>query len=195
MNYPDILDFWFQQLSSDEWFKKDEMLDLKMVEKFIVIHSQAVSGELFHWRNEPFGRLAEIILIDQFSRNIYRDDPKAYSYDGMALVLAEEAIRNNVHLNFETKHKQFLYMPFMHSESKSIHEIAVELFSEPGLENSLSFELAHKSIIDRFGRFPERNYVLGRINTPEEEIYLMDSIQSRARHNLHNAFKEEWKTP
>ena len=175
MNYPDILYFWFEQISSDEWFKYDEMLDLKMVEKFIAIHSKAISGELFKWREEPLGRLAEIILIDQFSRNIYRDDPKAYSSDGMALALAEEVIRDNIHLNFETKHKQFLYMPFMHSESKSIHEIAVKLFSEPGLEKSLSYELSHKRVIDQFGRYPERNAILGRFSTPEEEIYLMNS--------------------
>jgi uncharacterized protein (DUF924 family) len=175
MNYPDILDYWFEQLSSDDWFKDDEMIDLKMVEKFIVIHSEACAGELFRWRDEPLGRLAEIILIDQFSRNIYRDDSKAYSSDGMALILAEEAIRNNIQKNLETRHKQFLYMPFMHSESKFIHEIAVKLFSEPGLEKSLSYELTHKSIIERFGRFPERNKILGRINTPEEEIYLMNA--------------------
>ncbi|MBC7537421.1 MAG: DUF924 domain-containing protein [Bacteriovorax sp.] len=176
MNYHDILDFWFEQLSPDDWFINDDVLDLKMVEKFIVIHSQAIAGELFRWRDEPLGRLAEIILIDQFSRNIYRDDPKAYSSDGMALILAEEGIRNNIQKNFETSHKQFLYMPFMHSESKSIHEIAVKLFSEPGLEKSLSYELAHKSIIERFGRFPERNKIFGRINTPEEEVYLMKTV-------------------
>lgn len=173
MNYPDILDFWFEQTNEDDWFKTNDLLDLKMVEKFIVIHSQAIAGELFRWRDEPLGRLAEIIVIDQFSRNIYRDDAKAYSSDGMALALAEEAIRNNIQENFESKHKQFLYMPFMHSESKVIHEIAVKLFSEPGLEKSLSYELSHKNIIDQFGRYPERNQVLNRANTVEEEIYLM----------------------
>lgn len=186
MNYPDVLDFWFKQLSTDDWFKKNEMLDLKMVEKFIVIHSQAISGDLFHWREDPLGRLAEIILIDQFSRNIYRDDPKAYSSDGMALVLAQEGIRSNIHKNFETKHKQFLYMPFMHSESKAIHETAVKLFSEPGLEGSLVYEISHKSIIDRFGRYPERNKILRRGNTPEEEIYLMNTTPSS------NAPSTEW---
>ena len=172
MNYSDILNFWFEQVSSDDWFKKNETLDLKMVEKFIVIHSQATAGELFEWREEPLGRLAEIIILDQFSRNIYRDAPKSYASDDMALALAEEAIRKNVHQNLETCHKQFLYMPFMHSESKIIHDIAVKLFSEPGLEKNLSYELSHKSIIDRFGRFPERNEILGRISTPEEQIYL-----------------------
>jgi uncharacterized protein (DUF924 family) len=189
MNYPDILDFWFEQISTDDWFANNELFDLKMVEKFIVIHSQAISGELFRWRDEPLGRLAEIILIDQFSRNIYRGEPKSYASDSMALVLAEEGIRNNIQKNFETKHKQFLYMPFMHSESKLIHEIAVKLFSEPGLEKSLSHELAHKSIIDRFGRFPERNMLLGRVNTPEEEIYLMNAVKP----SLNNSANESWR--
>ena len=172
MNYTDVIDFWFGQLTSDDWFKKNELLDLKMVEKFIVIHSQAVSGELFHWRNDPFGRLAEIIIIDQFSRNIYRDDPKSYTSDGIALALAQEGIEKNIHKIFKKDYKQFLYMPFMHSESKLIHEMAVKLFAEPGLEECLSYELAHKNIIEQFGRYPERNELLGRISTPEEEKYL-----------------------
>ncbi len=173
MNYKDVLNFWFEELTSEDWFSKSDALDLRMVEKFIAIHGEAISGELSHWRNEPLGRLAEIILIDQFSRNIYRDDPKAYASDGMALVLAQEAIRGNHHRNFEIRHKQFLYMPFMHSESKVIHETAVKLFSEYGLENNLKYEMEHKSIIDRFGRYPERNNILGRASTSDEEIYLM----------------------
>ncbi len=176
MQYTDVLDFWFNQLSPKEWFETSDSLDLKMVEKFIVIHSQAVAGELAHWRKEPAGRLAEIILIDQFSRNIYRDDPKAYTNDGMALVLAQEAIRGNYHQILTPEEKQFLYMPFMHSESKVIHEEAMKLFSEPGLENNLKYERDHKAIIERFGRFPERNKILGRTNTPEEEEYLMEKV-------------------
>lgn len=183
MNYSDVLDFWFDQLSSDDWYSKNDSLDLKMVEKFIVIHSQAISGELYHWRNEPLGRLAEIILIDQFSRNIYRDDAKAYSTDGMALVLAQETIRGNYHKNFETTHRQFLYMPFMHSESRVIHETALKLFSEPGLEVSLKYEIEHKQIIDRFGRYPERNKILGRVNTPDEEVYIMSKESFRLKTN------------
>jgi uncharacterized protein (DUF924 family) len=176
MQYTDVLDFWFNQLSPKEWFETSDSLDLKMVEKFIVIHSQAVAGELAHWRKEPAGRLAEIILIDQFSRNIYRDDPKAYTNDGMALVLAQEAISGNYHQILTPEEKQFLYMPFMHSESKVIHEEAMKLFSEPGLENNLKYERDHKAIIERFGRYPERNKILGRTNTPEEEKYLMENI-------------------
>lgn len=174
MNYYDVLDFWFEQLTPEQHFIKNDTLDLKMVEKFIIIHSQAISGELSSWREEPLGRLAEIILIDQFSRNIYRDDPKAFANDGMSLVLAQEAIRLGINKTFSSEHKLFLYMPFMHSESKMIHMTALNLFSEPGLEDSLPYEIDHKKTIDRFGRYPERNATLGRISTPEEDEYLLN---------------------
>jgi uncharacterized protein (DUF924 family) len=179
MNYPDVLEFWFEQLTPNDWFKQDEILDLKMVERFIAIHAQAIAGELYQWRDDPLGRLAEIILIDQFSRNIYRDDPKAYSSDPIALVLAQEALYGNHHKSFNRYQEIFLCMPFMHSESKIIHEIAVKLFSEPELRDSLPHELEHKKIIDRFGRFPERNKILGRINTPEEELYLFEKEMNK----------------
>lgn len=178
MNYQDVLEFWFEQLKASERFKKDELLDLKIVEKFIAIHDQAITGELFRWRDDPFGRLAEIILIDQFSRNIFRDEAKAFSSDPVALVLAQEVIYGNHHKHFDIHHKIFLYMPFMHSESKKIHEIAIKLYSEPGLEESLQHELKHNKIIERFGRYPERNELLGRQNTPEEEFYLAKKTPS-----------------
>jgi uncharacterized protein (DUF924 family) len=174
MNYSDVLSFWFEQVPPKDWFRENETLDLKMVEKFIVVHSCAVSGELFEWRAEPLGRLAEILLIDQFSRNIYRDDPKAYLSDSTALILAQEVISNNIHKSFETNQLLFLYMPFMHSESKMIHQIAMQLFSTPGLEATREQALIHKKIIDQFGRFPERNIILGRPNSPAEEIYLQN---------------------
>jgi len=174
MTYNDVLNFWFQQLTPEQHFIKNDSLDLKMVERFIIIHSEAVAGELSGWRDEPEGRLAEIILIDQFSRNIYRDEPKAYTNDSMALALAQEAIRLGIQKNFSGDYKQFLYMPFMHSESKVIHETALKLFSEPGLESSLPYEIEHKKIIDQFGRYPERNAILGRTNTPEENDYLLE---------------------
>lgn len=173
MNYNDVLEFWFESLTPEQHFIKNDSLDLKMVERFIVVHSQAVAGELSSWRETAEGRLAEIILIDQFSRNIYRGEPKAYAGDAIALVLAQEAIRLGLNRNFSAEYRQFLYMPFMHSESRSIHETAIKLFSEPGLEESLPFEIDHKKTVDRFGRYPERNSILGRANTPDEEEYLL----------------------
>lgn len=173
MNYNDVLEFWFESLTPEQHFIKNDSLDLKMVERFIVVHSQAVAGELSSWRETAEGRLAEIILIDQFSRNIYRGEPKAYAGDAIALVLAQEAIRLGLNRNFSAEYRLFLYMPFMHSESRSIHETAIKLFSEPGLEESLPFEIDHKKTVDRFGRYPERNSILGRANTPDEEEYLL----------------------
>ena len=172
VNYQEIIDFWFEELTPAQWYEKDENLDLKMTERFIALHSAVVSGECSFWRNEPVGRLAEIIVIDQFSRNIYRDDPKAFIYDPMALALAQEVLRSNLHQSFEANYKQFLYMPFMHSESPIIHNTAMLLFSEPGLEESFKFELKHKAIIDRFGRYPHRNKILGRASTPVEEEFI-----------------------
>jgi uncharacterized protein (DUF924 family) len=184
MNYKNILDFWFDELPSDDWFIKSDALDLKMVEKFIVIHSEAINGELSVWRNSSHGRLAEILLIDQFSRTIYRDDPKAYASDALALALAQELIAANMHIDFDVAQKQFLYMPFMNSESKSIHSIAVKLFSETGLEHSLKNELASQKIINRFERYPERNKILGRQNTAEEEAYLKNKITNEQSESL-----------
>lgn len=175
MNYNEIIHFWFEELTPDQWFKADEALDLKMTEKYIALHSSVVAGELSYWRIEPMGRLAEILVIDQFSRNIYRDDPKSFIYDPMALVLAQECIRGEYHKNFKPAYRQFLYMPFMHSESKIIHNTALLLFSEKGLEDNLDYELKHKEIIERFGRFPHRNEILGRQSTPEEIEYLKEN--------------------
>lgn len=175
MNYNDVIDFWFQRLTPNEWYKKDEILDLKMVEKFIALHDSAIKGELYSWRTNPMGRLAEILIIDQFSRNIYRGEGKAYQYDSMALVLAQEAITNHHANELNPLYKQFIYMPFMHSESKLIHQEAVKYFSEPGLEHNLEYEYQHKKIIDQFGRYPHRNKVLGRPSTAEEEDFLKNN--------------------
>lgn len=172
MNFQEIIDFWFEELTPSQRFERDENIDLKMTERFIALHSSVVAGEYSSWRNEPMGRLAEILVIDQFSRNIYRDDPKSFIYDPMALALAQEAVRGEYNKNMDPKYKQFLYMPYMHSESDMIHNSAMLLFSEAGLEESFDFELKHKSIIERFGRYPYRNEVLGRTSTPEEIEFL-----------------------
>ena len=171
-NFQDVINFWFEELSPNQWYEKDDDLDLLMTERFIALHSSVVAGECSSWRNEPMGRLAEVLVIDQFSRNIYRDDPKSFIYDPMALVLAQEAIRGDHNKNLDAKYKQFLYMPYMHSESDMIHNSAMLLFSEPGLEAAFDFELKHKSIIERFGRYPYRNEILGRTSTPEEIEFL-----------------------
>ena len=172
MDYQAINEFWFQELKPKQWFIKDPKLDQIITERFRAVHDAAGRGELFPWRDTAEGRLAEIIILDQFSRNIYRDNLLAFAFDPMALVLAQEAIRACAPLDLMPQQKAFLYMPFMHSESLQIHDRAVELFSEPGLENNLEFELKHRAIIERFGRYPHRNTILGRPSSPEETAFL-----------------------
>ena len=168
----DILKFWFQELEPKHWFVKDLSLDETIMVRFGDTHRAATLGELEHWRKTAEGRLAEIIVLDQFSRNIYRNTPQAFAYDGMALLLAQEAIRLGADQEALFEHRNFFYMPYMHSESAIIHEKAVDLFSMPGAEYSYEFELKHKAIIDRFGRYPHRNAILGRESTAEEIEFL-----------------------
>ena len=174
----EVLNFWFNELSPAQWFSKDEQLDKQINQRFREVLLAAKRGELSEWRNSHLGRLAEIIVLDQFSRNIFRDTAQAFEQDALALVLAQEAIFNKADKAMTDQQKSFLYMPFMHSESKLIHEQAVRLFSQPGLEYNLEFELKHKVIIDRFGRYPHRNKILKRDSTPEELAFIQEPNSS-----------------
>ncbi|WP_144393931.1 DUF924 family protein [Pleionea sediminis] len=174
MNYSEVLNFWFDEIEPKSWWQKSNEFDRLITERFGHVHTAATLGELYEWRVTPKGRLAEIIVLDQFSRNIYRNNAKSFLFDTVALVLSQEAINCGDDKKLETHQRLFLYMPFMHSESKVIHEKAVELFSEPGLEGNLDFEMRHKAIIDRFGRYPHRNIVLGRESTAEEVEFLQE---------------------
>jgi len=168
MNYQDVTHFWFDELTPKQWWVQDDSIDELIRQRFESLHIIAAKGELFSWRGEAEGWLAEIIVLDQFSRNIHRGSPLAFAYDDMALELAKEAVANSVDQKLVPGRQAFLYMPYMHSESKAIHEEAVRLFSQPGMENNLEFEYKHKVIIDRFSRYPHRNKILGRESTPEE---------------------------
>jgi uncharacterized protein (DUF924 family) len=178
MNENDVIDFWFGELRPADWWKKDTNLDRLIKHRFLDVHAAASRCELYPWRARPHGRLAEIIVLDQFSRNISRGTARAFQYDSQALCLAQEAIAAHAPADLDAQQKAFLYMPFMHSESPKIHEWALELFGEPGLEWQLEFELKHKVIIDRFGRYPHRNETLGRQSTPEELRFLQESGSS-----------------
>lgn len=167
-----ILEFWFEQLKPANWWEKNPRLDDAIRQRFGDLHRQAARGELWHWRTSAEGRLAEIILLDQFSRNLYRDRPEAFAQDGMALVLAQEAVSLGLDQQLPVVQRSFLYMPFMHSESLTIHARAMELFDVPGMESSLDFERRHRDIIRRFGRYPHRNAILGRASTDEESEFL-----------------------
>ena len=170
--YEQVLKFWFEDIDSKFWWKKDEIFDEQIRTRFSELHLQATRCELFKWRQTPEGRLAEIIILDQFSRNMFRDSPLAFANDTLALALAQEAVATGADKNLVLRQRSFLYMPFMHSESLKIHETAVELFSQKELGFNLDFELKHKAIIERFGRYPHRNKILGRESTPEELEFL-----------------------
>lgn len=167
-----VLSFWFEEIEPSSWFVKDSDFNALIQGRFASLHRQANAGELYTWRSSPEGRLAEIIVLDQFSRNMYRDTPAAFASDTLALVLAQEAIACRADLALEPTERSFLYMPFMHSESRAIHEVALSLYSQKGLERNLEFEKRHKEIIDRFGRYPHRNQILGRESSQPELAFL-----------------------
>jgi uncharacterized protein (DUF924 family) len=170
--YEEILKFWFEESEPSQWWKKDEDFDRSLIRRFSGIHAQAARCELFDWRADPRGRLAEIIVLDQFSRNMFRGSPLAFAQDALALALAQEAVANKADEALNPVQRSFLYMPYMHSESLKIHEVAVELFRRNGIEGNLDFEFKHKAIIERFGRYPHRNGILGRASTDEEIEFL-----------------------
>lgn len=170
-----VLAFWFIDTEPGLWWAKDPDFDRLVEQHFGNLLARAVRGECATWRHTPRGRLAEIIALDQFSRNIHRNSPRAYAQDFLALNCAREAVRKGADRYLPSPKKAFLYMPFMHSEDNRVHVEAVKLFSAPGLESSLKSELKHKKIIDRFGRYPHRNAILERVSTPEEIAFLAQS--------------------
>lgn len=170
--YQAVIDFWFSEIEPKQWWKKDNSFDVMISERYGNLHKQANAGELFQWRDTALGSLAEVIILDQFSRNIYRDQPESFACDPMALALAQFAISKGFDRELPQTQRVFLYMPFMHSESKAIHIEAVKLFEHLGIADNLDFEHKHKVIIDRFGRYPHRNHILGRQSTEEEIEFL-----------------------
>jgi len=167
-----VIDFWFNALKPSQWFRASTEVDALIRDRFTAVHEAASRCETYPWRETAVGRLAEILVLDQFSRNIHRGASKAFETDGLALALAQTAVSLGQDVRLPVAQRAFLYMPYMHSESRRIHGEAVRLFSTPGLESSLSSELKHQAIIDRFGRFPHRNAILGRPSTPEELAFL-----------------------
>jgi uncharacterized protein (DUF924 family) len=169
-----ILHFWFTELTPKDHFSKDVALDEAIRARFGATLATAARCELFAWRATREGRLAEILVLDQFSRNVYRGTPQAFAQDALALALAQELVASGQDRSLPLAQRSFAYMPYMHSESALVHAQAVTLFEQPGMDEPLRFELRHKEIIDRFGRYPHRNAVLGRESTPEELAFLSE---------------------
>jgi uncharacterized protein (DUF924 family) len=170
----EVLHFWFEELTAKQHFVKDAALDETVRSRFGDTLEAAARCELFAWRATAAGRLAEIIVLDQFSRNVYRDTPRAFAQDALALVLAQELVACREDRSLPEAQRVFAYMPTMHSESALVHTQAVALFTQLGIQDNLNFELRHKAIIDRFGRYPHRNAILGRSSSPEELAFLSE---------------------
>ena len=168
----EVLSFWFETLEPPMWWRADPVLDAQIRERFADLLNSAAASELFDWRSDGRGRLAEIIVLDQFSRNIHRDTPGAFAQDPMALALAQEAVAGGYLSDLNPIERAFLLLPYMHSESPRIHVEAERLYREHAPEDNYRFELKHKEIVDRFGRYPHRNHILGRASTPEEIEFL-----------------------
>jgi uncharacterized protein (DUF924 family) len=172
--YQSVLEFWFKDITPAQWWKVDPAFDALIASRFGDIHAQATQSELFAWRSTPHGRLAEVIVLDQFSRNIHRGTRRAFEADPLALALAQEAVAAKADEALTQDERTFLLMPYMHSESKQIHAVAEPLFKAKTAEGNYKFELRHKAIIDRFGRYPHRNLILGRTSTPDELVFLTE---------------------
>ncbi|MFN3436248.1 MAG: DUF924 family protein [Acidovorax sp.] len=172
MQAEDILHFWFEELSPAQHFAQEDAIDAMIRVRFGATWQAAQRCELWAWRATPEGRLAEILVLDQFSRNIHRGSPLAFAQDTQALALAQELVAGQHDAALPPPQRAFAYMPYMHSESAAIHEQAMRLFDQPGLENNFKFEVLHRDIIARFGRYPHRNAVLGRTSTAQELAFL-----------------------
>lgn len=173
-----VYDFWFNPENAPLRFAKNSDFDKKIYDNFYEIWKLGKEGMLFSWRNDIKGRLSEIVVLDQFSRNLCRDKPCAFEQDSAALVLAQEAVTHPGFSELSQEEKIFVLMPFMHSESKLVHEQALDLFTKYGDNNSIDYEIKHKRIIDRFGRYPHRNKVLNRESTKEEIEFLKEPDSS-----------------
>jgi uncharacterized protein (DUF924 family) len=172
MNQNDILQFWFHEIQPAQIWTKDVAFDQLIIDRFSDVYQQATHCELYPWRQSADGCLAEIIVLDQFSRNMFRDSPLAFKFDALALSLAQHAVASGIDKQVDKDKRSFIYLPFMHSESLVIHKQALKIYQEHGVQGSLDFEIKHKNIIDKFGRYPHRNAVLGRQSTDEEIGFL-----------------------
>ncbi|SDG42040.1 DUF924 family protein [Roseospirillum parvum] len=179
----DILDFWFGPEDGPEfgrprpiWFTRDADFDAEIAARFADTQRAAAAGQLDSWAGEPESLVALTLLLDQFPRNLYRDDPRAYASDGHILALVKQAIAMGLDRGLPDVHRWFLYLPYEHSEALADQEAALRLFADlPGAEaegSPYDWAVKHHAVIARFGRFPHRNAVLGRANTAQEEAYL-----------------------
>jgi uncharacterized protein (DUF924 family) len=185
----DVLSFWFGTpgeahfgKARPEWFRRDAAFDSEIGARFGDLHGELAAGGAQSWLADPRTTLAYVIVLDQFSRNLYRDDPRAFASDPLALRAAQHGVDRAFDRELSPIERPFLYMPFMHSERLVDQDRCVQLFEtlareDPSADN-LSFALRHREIVARFGRFPHRNRTLGRQSSAEEEAFLREPNSS-----------------
>jgi uncharacterized protein (DUF924 family) len=167
-----IIDFWFSDESRKRWFKSTPDFDQALRDRFEDVWQRASRGELDHWMQTATGCLALVIILDQFPLNMFRGTAHSFSSEARSREVAATAIERGFDKTLSAEQKSFLYMPFMHSEALDDQQLALQLFDQPGLESNFRFARHHHSIIEKFGRFPHRNAVLGRASTDAEIEYL-----------------------
>ena len=181
----EVLAFWFGEPGSpvhgkprEPWFRKDDTFDEEIRRRFLALHASAALGELEGWRDDPDSLLALVIVLDQFSRNLYRDDPRAFSQDAQALACAQLMISRGWDAARLPVERQFAYLPFEHAEDPAMQERSLTLFSAleafPETRGLVPWAEKHRAIVRRFGRFPHRNAALGRESTAEEIAFLKE---------------------
>ncbi|MDQ8727071.1 DUF924 family protein [Bradyrhizobium sp. LHD-71] len=167
----DVLSFW-RNAGEKRWWEKDEAFDAEIRAKFLDLWTEAAAGKFAHWQESDEGALALAIVLDQFPRNMFRDDPRTYATDLLAQDVARRAVERGVDTRLPADLRNFLYMPFMHSEELADHERCVALFEALGQTENAKWAVHHADIVRRFGRFPHRNRLLGRTTTAEEQAFL-----------------------
>jgi uncharacterized protein (DUF924 family) len=179
----EVLDFWFGREDEpgygefrEAWFRKDAEFDAEVTARFADLYEEADAGDLDGWREDARSCLALVIVLDQFPRNMFRGDGRTHAADAKALQTSKYAVEHALDRELPAFQRMFLYMPFMHSENVEDQRRSVELFArladEPGAPDVTSYAVGHREIVERFGRFPHRNEILGRRTTPEEAEFL-----------------------
>jgi uncharacterized protein (DUF924 family) len=168
----ELIDFWFSKESRERWFRSTPEYDALVRSRFEAAWEQARDGALADWEQTADGALALVILLDQMPLNMFRDQPASFSTEALSRALAERALVRGFDRIVADDRRAFFYLPYMHSESLADQERSVELFGQSGLEQNLKWARHHLEIVQRFGRFPHRNAILGRVSTPEETEWL-----------------------
>ena len=167
----EVISFW-REAGPKKWFLKDDAFDAAIRAKFAALHARAAVGDLDHWAETADGALALLLLLDQFSRNLYRGSPQAFAQDERARTIARRAVAAGLDREVDPAFRTFFYLPFEHSEAIADQEVCVRLSHGLADPEALRWARVHERIIRRFGRFPHRNHDLGRESTPEEVEFL-----------------------